>query len=277
MLLFIKDIFELIIRYEQELMGMQFLKCWINSKSYNADFLILSLASLRVFFFGIMKSIDTKTFFIPSILCSFDRNELQQIVSNNIFFSFCSLFFDWQQQQQQQPEPSYVIRATSFFTFRLSLFCSFARIIPLMAHVIDEDETYTYEILHETHIEESAKLLTEAFTECNPLEVFLKVTAEELYAQALACSKAALGDQLSIVAVHKQTGEIHGLVQAGDATKLKVESFGELEWSKDIEVYEELERRFMEQYANLKENDLVEIMMLGVRQDCSRKGESSQR
>ncbi|CAF1100456.1 unnamed protein product [Rotaria sordida] len=39
-----------------------------------------------------------------------------------------------------------------------------------------------------------------------------------------------------------------------------------------MEVFNEVERRFMEQYGELKENDLVQIMMAGVRQDCSGKG-----
>jgi hypothetical protein len=42
-----------------------------------------------------------------------------------------------------------------------------------------------------------------------------------------------------------------------------------------MEVFDELERRFMKQYGELKENDLVQIMMAGVRQDHSGKGESS--
>jgi len=144
-----------------------------------------------------------------------------------------------------------------------------------MSHVIDEDETYTYEILQEKHLEESSRLLADVFSKYNPMEVFLKTTYERLYAQALAFSKAVLNDKLSIVAIHKQTKEIHGLVQAGDANKLKEQNFEELERTKDMEVFEEVERRFMKQYGELKEDDLVQIMMTGVRQDHSGKGESS--
>jgi molybdopterin converting factor small subunit len=144
-----------------------------------------------------------------------------------------------------------------------------------MSHVNDEDETYTYEILQEKHLEESSRLLADVFSKYNPMEVFLKTTYEQLYAQALAFSKAALNDKLSIVAIHKQTKEIHGLVQAGDAKNLNEQNFEELELSKDMEVFDELERRFMKQYGELKKNDLVQIMMAGVHQDHSGKGESS--
>jgi len=144
-----------------------------------------------------------------------------------------------------------------------------------MSHVIEEDESYTYEILQEKHLEESSRLLGDVFSKYNPMEVFLKTTYERLYAQALAFTKAVLNEKLSIVAIHKQTKEIHGVVQAGDANKLKEQNFEELEPSKDMEVFEELERRFMKQYGELKENDLVQIMMAGVRQDHSGKGESS--
>jgi hypothetical protein len=146
-----------------------------------------------------------------------------------------------------------------------------------MSHVIEEDETYTYEILQEKHLEESTRLLAHVFTKYNPLEIYLKTTYEQFYSQALAFSKAVLNEQLSIVAIHKQTKEIHGLVQAGDAKKLKEQKFEELETSIDMEVFNELERRFMKQYGELKEHDLVQIMMAGVCEDFSGKGESSKK
>jgi hypothetical protein len=143
-----------------------------------------------------------------------------------------------------------------------------------MSHVIDEDETYTYEILQEKHLEESSRLLGEVFSKYNPMEVFLKTSYEKLYAQALAFSKAVINEQLSIVAIHKQTKQIHGLVQAGDANKLKKLNFEELEPTKDTEVFQEIERRFMEIYGETKENQLIQIMMVGVRQDWTGKGQS---
>ncbi|CAF1376918.1 unnamed protein product [Didymodactylos carnosus] len=148
-----------------------------------------------------------------------------------------------------------------------------------MSHVIDEDETYMYEILQEKHLEESTKLLADVFTKYNPLEVYMKTTYEQFYPQALAFSKAVLNEQLSVVAVHKQTKEIHGLVQAGDAKKLNEHNFEELDVCKDLskEVFDEVEQRFMKQYGEPKENDLIQIMMAGVRQDCSGKGESSKK
>jgi hypothetical protein len=140
-----------------------------------------------------------------------------------------------------------------------------------MSHVIDEDETYTYEILQEKHLEESSRLLADTFTKYNPFEIFMKTTYEQFYIDAFALSKAVLNEQLSIVVIHKQTKKIHGIVQAGDAKKLEALDYEELGPSK--EVYEEVEQRFMKQYGELRENDLIQIMMAGIHPDCSGKGE----
>jgi hypothetical protein len=143
-----------------------------------------------------------------------------------------------------------------------------------MSHVLDEDESYTYEILQEKHLEESSRLLAHTFTKYNPVEVYLNTTYEQFYPHALVLSKAVLNDQLSVVAIHKQTKEIDGFAQVGDAKKLEGQNLDELDPTKDmLEVLHEVERRFMKQYGELKENDLVEIMMVGVQQDCSGKGE----
>ncbi|CAF1532248.1 unnamed protein product [Adineta steineri] len=85
-----------------------------------------------------------------------------------------------------------------------------------MSHIIDEDEIYTYGILMEKDLEESVRLIAHTFTKYNPIEAYLKTTYEQFYSYALAIAKATLEDQLSIIAVHKQTKEIHGL-----ATKLQ--------------------------------------------------------
>jgi len=79
---------------------------------------------------------------------------------------------------------------------------------------------------------------------------------------------------LSIVAIHKQTKQIHGLVQAGDMAKMKESNFEELEPTKDTEVFEEMGRRFREIYGQPKENQVIQIMMVGVHQECTGKGES---
>lgn len=144
-----------------------------------------------------------------------------------------------------------------------------------MSHIIDEDETYTFEILQEKHLEESSKLLANVFTKYNPMEIFMKITYEQFYPQALALSKAVLPEKLSIVVIHKQTNVIHGIGQVGDAKKLMEHDFKELEPTDDLEIYDELERRFIENYGKLKENDVALIMMVGVHEDCSGKGESS--
>ena len=153
-----------------------------------------------------------------------------------------------------------------------------------MSLVIAEDEDYTYEILQEKHLEESTRLLAEVFTKQNPLELFMKTPYEQFYEAALGFSKAVLNEELSVVAIHKQTHEIHGIVQAGDAKKVKdhqkaeeSEAAKESDSPKDPsqEPFEELDHRFMKHYGELRENELIQIMMAGVRQDCSGKGESS--
>ena len=169
---------------------------------------------------------------------------------------------------------SYLVKIKEYhFLCPCRLFCARFTPIVAMSHIIDEDETYTYETLQEKHLEESTKLLAETFTKHNPLEVFLRTTYEQFYAQAISFSEAVLDEQLSIVAVHRQSEEVHGIVQAGDAKKMEGREFEAMKQAKDAEVYEELERRIREYYGELKENELVQILMAGVRPDCSGKGE----
>ncbi|UJR19364.1 hypothetical protein I4U23_022493 [Adineta vaga] len=142
-----------------------------------------------------------------------------------------------------------------------------------MSYIIDEDETYTYEVLVEKDLEKSAKLLACTFTECNPIEVYLKTTYNQFYPYALAVTKAILKDELSIIAVHKQTKAIHGIVQAVDAKTMEEQNFEDVDPSLDtLEVLQKIEEPFLKQYGQLKENDLVQILMVGIRQDYSGKG-----
>ena len=144
-----------------------------------------------------------------------------------------------------------------------------------MTQIISEDETYTFEILQEKYLEESSKLLANVFTKYNPIDIFMKMTYEQFYPQALVLSKAVLDEKLSIVIIHKQTNEIHGIGQVGNAKKLIENDFKELEHTDDLEIYEELERRFIEYHSGLKENDVALIMLVGVREDCCGKGKCS--
>ena len=82
-----------------------------------------------------------------------------------------------------------------------------------MANLIDDDGIYSYEVLLEKDLEEVARLLARTFTEGNPLEIYLKTIHERFYPYALAVSKAILQDQLSVIAVHKQTREINGIAR----------------------------------------------------------------
>lgn len=155
-----------------------------------------------------------------------------------------------------------------------------------MSHIIDEDETYTFEILQEKHLEEATKCLANVFTKYNPLEIFMKTTYEEFYHQALILSKTVLDEKLSMVIIHKQTNEIHGVGQVGDASKLIGQGFKKFEPADDSEMDDEsdtyhemeicdaLERRFLEHYGTLKENDVALILMVGIHENCCGKGKS---
>jgi len=143
-----------------------------------------------------------------------------------------------------------------------------------MTDIMNEDETYIFEILQEKHVEESSKLLANVFTKYNPMDIFMKITYEKFYPEALAIAKAVLDEKLSIVIIHKQTNEIHGIVLVGDLEKAMKHDFDELEPTDDSEIYGELKRRFLEHYGQLKENDIALIMMVGIREDCCGKGKS---
>lgn len=144
-----------------------------------------------------------------------------------------------------------------------------------MTHIINEDETYTFEILQEKYLEESSKLLAHVFIKHNPMDIFMKITYEKFYPEALAIAIAVLDEKLSIVIIHKQTNEIHGVVLVGDLKKAMEHDFTELEPTDDSEIYNELKRRFIEHYGQLKENDVALIMMVGIHEDCGGKGKSS--
>ena len=89
------------------------------------------------------------------------------------------------------------------------------------------------------------KLLVETFTKHNPLKVYLKTTCEQFYVQAISFSEAVLNEQLSIIAAHKQSKEIHGIVQAGDARKMNGWEFEAMKQAKGAEVYEESEQKMI--------------------------------
>ena len=79
-----------------------------------------------------------------------------------------------------------------------------------------------------------------------------------------------------MVVIHKQTNEIHGVSQVGDASKLIGQDFkkleptddseigNELETYHELEIYDDLERRFIEHYGALKENDVALLLMVGI-------------
>jgi hypothetical protein len=153
-----------------------------------------------------------------------------------------------------------------------------------MSQVIDQDETYTYEIFQEKDCIECATFLAHSFTKHNPYELYMKTTYEQFYTDALSLCKTIVNTNLSVIARHKRTDEIHGMVQGVDA---KTFDGGEVPTSAAdgdekradpiLELMHELERRYLEEYekkyGELKENSVVHILMAGVRTDCSGRGE----
>ena len=153
-----------------------------------------------------------------------------------------------------------------------------------MSEMIDEDEIYRYEILQEKDCIECATFLAHSFTKHNPYELYMKTTYEQFYTDALSLCKAILNTNLSVIARHKGTNEIHGIVQGVDAKTFNggedptsVADGGEKRIDPLLELMHELERRYLEEYekkyGKLKENSVVHILMAGVRSDCSGRGE----
>jgi len=153
-----------------------------------------------------------------------------------------------------------------------------------MSQVIDQDETYIYEILQEKDCIECATILAQTFTKHNPYELYMKTSYEQFYTEALSYCKAILNTNLSVIARHKQTNEIHGIVQGADAKTFdggedstSAADGGEKRVDPILELMDESERRYLEEYekkyGELKENAVVHILMAGVRSDCSGRGE----
>ena len=155
-----------------------------------------------------------------------------------------------------------------------------------MSPAIDQDDTYTYEILQEQDCIECAVFLAHSFTKHNPYELYMKTTYEQFQAGALSLCKAILNTNLSVIARHKQTNEIHGIVQGVDAKTfdggedpVSATDDGQKQGDPLLELMHESEQRYLKEYekkyGELKENALVHILMAGVRPDAGGKGEFS--
>jgi hypothetical protein len=153
-----------------------------------------------------------------------------------------------------------------------------------MSQTIDQDEIYIYEILQENDCIECATLLAHSFTKHNPYELYMKTTYEQFYPDALSLCKHILSTKLSVIARHKQTNEIHGIVQGVDAKTfdggaVETNTTNDCEKHVDpiLELMHESEQRYLDyykmKYGELKENSVVHILMAGVRSDISGKGE----
>lgn len=154
----------------------------------------------------------------------------------------------------------------------------------MMSQIIDQDDTYTYEILQEKDCVECADFLAHSFTKNNPYELYMKTSYEEFYAGALSLCRAILCTNLSVIARSKQTHELHGIVQGVDAKtfdggddpangtddgKKHVDPLLELMHASEQSYLKEYEK----EYGELKENSVVHILMAGVRSDSIGKGQ----
>ncbi|CAF0822922.1 unnamed protein product [Adineta steineri] len=91
----------------------------------------------------------------------------------------------------------------------------------MSVEIVDEDSDYIYEILQEHHLAACAALLADSFTKRNPMNLYLRTTYDQFYPLALLRSNCILKDCLPLVAIHKQSRELHGCMQASDAKTLK--------------------------------------------------------
>ncbi|CAF1141247.1 unnamed protein product [Adineta steineri] len=152
-----------------------------------------------------------------------------------------------------------------------------------MSEIIDEDENYIYEILQEKDCIECATFLAHTFTKDNPYELFMKTTYEQFYSDALSLCKSILNTNLSVIARHKQTNEIHGIVQCVDAKTFNPEEHAtsdsdgaEQRIDPIMDLMHQSEQSYMKEYekmyGELKENSVAHILMVGVRSDCHGRG-----
>ncbi|UJR18654.1 hypothetical protein I4U23_005562 [Adineta vaga] len=152
-------------------------------------------------------------------------------------------------------------------------------------NIIDEDENYTFEILQAHRLPECAALLADSFTKTNPIHLYLHTTYDQFYPMTLFRSDCILKDRLSLVAIHKQTNELHGCIQASDAKTLKehhpilpTETTIDLENMKAFnDIIEELEEKYFSEYMKmngqeLKENCIVQLLLGGTRVGCEGHG-----
>ena len=177
-----------------------------------------------------------------------------------------------------------LVKKTSYFLSRYSIFFKAVTTTYIMSQVIDQDETHTYEILQEKDCIECASLLAHTFTKHNPYEWYMKTTYEQFYPDTLLLLKTIFNTNLAVIARHKETNEIHGIVQGVDVKTFDAGKFFTTTADDDkksadpiIELMHQSEQRYMEdyekKYGELKENSVIHIFMAGVRPDCLGQGE----
>ncbi|CAF1453712.1 unnamed protein product, partial [Didymodactylos carnosus] len=143
--------------------------------------------------------------------------------------------------------------------------------------MIDEDETYVYEIMQDDKhlIDECAKLLAESFTKFNPIDVYLKTTYDQFFSYASTLINDALNDEnLSIVVRHKGTHQIQGVLLARDLyLQQHHPSTADAHFNPIIDLLGELEDHFVEEYervhgSKLTEKSVVSLSLGATHLDC---------
>jgi hypothetical protein len=151
--------------------------------------------------------------------------------------------------------------------------------------IVDEDENYIFEIMQAHHMSDCAALLADSFIKQNSMMLYLHTTYNQFYPLTLFRSDCILKDQLSLVAIHKLTKELHGCIQASDAKTLKehhsvlpAQNAADFEIFKPVnDLLDELEGRYFSEYVKinggeLKEGCIVQMLLGETRIGCEGHG-----
>ncbi|CAF1651055.1 unnamed protein product [Adineta ricciae] len=156
-----------------------------------------------------------------------------------------------------------------------------------MSKILDQDDNYTYEILQDKDCVECATFLAHTFTKDNPYEIFMKTTFEQFFPDALALCQGIVSTNLSVIARHKQTNQIDGIIQGIDLntpddeedSTADTDAGGEKRADPILQLIHQSKEDYIKEYekthGELKQNSVAHILMVGVRSDCHGKGLAS--
>ncbi|CAF1017822.1 unnamed protein product [Didymodactylos carnosus] len=155
--------------------------------------------------------------------------------------------------------------------------------MPIQAHIqtrlsldmIEEDSDYSYELLRQTHVEECAKLISEAFVDNEPLAFYSKMTKEEFYDYIHPLIKSLLEEQLSFIVFDKQTNQIVSCLLSGDLYLQHQHTSYYEDDDPVTDLLAELDERFLVEFQKtnkFKEKTILHVYYGATKQDFCGKG-----